>query len=142
MYLRSKWLALWIVLGLIAMVGPEVRQALANGAVAPGIAIDEKANNSTVELAPGQTVQMTLHSTYWRVEGSSAPAVVEQTGEPALRAAPPGACRPGMGCGEVTAVFVARRAGTARISASRSVCGEALACRPDQRTFVVSVVVR
>lgn len=109
----------------------------------PGsISVDEKANGSTLEAAPGQVIEVRLHSTYWRIDGSSADSVVSQTGESWVKAAPREECLPGMGCGTIGASFTARQRGTARITASRVSCGEAMACPPEQRLFVVTVVVR
>jgi hypothetical protein len=42
----------------------------------------------------------------------------------------------------VRADFTALTAGKAVITASRSACGEALRCKPDQTRFIVNVVVR
>jgi hypothetical protein len=51
-------------------------------------------------------------------------------------------CMPGAGCGTVTQSFKAVAAGQAELTADRVVCGEAMACRPEQRHFGVTVVVR
>ncbi len=108
----------------------------------PVISVDDSSNGSTVQAVPGQAIEVTLHSTYWKVDGSSAASVVAQDSEPSVRPAPPGTCLPGMGCGNVQVTFTARQVGTARISASRRLCGEDLLCRPDQQSFVVTVTVR
>ena len=55
--------------------------------------------------------------------------------------ASPGRCPPGVGCGTFRTAFVAGGPGTARLTAARTVCGEALACRPDQRSLAIAVVV-
>jgi len=104
--------------------------------------VDEASNGSTIEAAPGEVFQLVLHSTYWQIEGSSDPDVVAQNGEPSKTAAPPGTCPPGVGCGTVQVAFTARQAGMARISASRRLCGEALLCPPEQRSFVLTITVR
>jgi hypothetical protein len=49
---------------------------------------------------------------------------------------------PGLGCIPVRADFTALSDGKAVITASRSACGEALRCKPDQTQFTVIVVVR
>jgi hypothetical protein len=109
--------------------------------VRAGIYADESSNGSTIQAAPGQVIELSLHSTYWQIDGSSDQSVVAQTAEPSKTPAPPGACPPGVGCGVVRASFMARQPGTARISASRTLCGEALACKPDQRKFLLTVTV-
>ena len=105
------------------------------------IAVDENSNGSTIQVALGQVIELTLHSTYWKVEGSSDQYVVSQNTEPSRMPAPSGTCPPGVGCGMVHVAFTARQQGTARISASRTLCGEALLCKPDQQSFLLTVVV-
>jgi len=77
------------------------------------------------------------------VTGSSAPSVLRQDGGPVLLARP-GSCPdiPGLGCVPVRADFTALTDGKAVITASRSSCGEALRCNPDQARFKVMVAVR
>jgi len=107
---------------------------------APPVAIhlDERDNGRTVHARPGQLIRLELHSSYWGDVASSAPPVLRQDGG---TVASPGRCPPGVGCGTFRTAFVAGRAGTARLTATRTVCGEALACRPDQRSLAIAVVV-
>ena len=49
---------------------------------------------------------------------------------------------PGLGCTPVRADFTALTVGKAVITASRSACGEALRCKPEQTRFTVIVIVR
>ncbi len=137
---RQMGAALATVGLLLALAVLEPRPVSAG--VGATVSIDETANGSTVTVTSGQIIELKLHSTYWRVDGSSAVEVVSQESAPLTRAAPPGECRPGIGCGIIQADFVARKAGTAQILASRLVCGEALACKPEERTFAVTIVVR
>jgi hypothetical protein len=106
------------------------------------ISLDESSNGSTVQASPGQAIELTLHSTYWKIQPSSNSSVVALVAEPSSTSADPRACPPGAGCGGVHAAFAARAPGTATISASRSVCGEALPCRANQRSFSVTILVR
>ena len=106
------------------------------------VSLDEHANNTTVRVGVGATVRIALHSTYWSPVTSSAPELVEPVGTPtAMATATSPACRPGSGCGTVTTTFLTRGAGSARLTATRTTCGEALLCAPDQRTFTVTVQV-
>jgi len=105
------------------------------------IKVDEISNGATIHVAQGQVIELTLHSTYWHVEGSSDESVVAQNANPVMMPAPAGTCPPGVGCGNVSVAFTARQPGTARISASRTVCGEALSCRPDQSSLSLTVIV-
>ena len=107
-----------------------------------GISVDETANGSTIQASPGQVIELALHSTYWHIDGSSDQTVVAQDAEPSKIPAPPGTCFPGVGCGVVHVTFTARQPGTVRISASRTLCGEILLCRPEQRSFLLTVIVR
>ncbi|MEY9838158.1 hypothetical protein [Streptacidiphilus sp. EB103A] len=106
------------------------------------VTLDEHASGGTVTLPVGSTLQITLHSTYWKPPTSSAVAVLRPLG-PAVPAVTPTAsgCHPGSGCGTLSAGFTALRSGTATVTASRTSCGEAMACPPAQRTFTVTVQV-
>jgi hypothetical protein len=102
----------------------------------------EADNGGIVALRRGGTLTVTLHSTYWTINGSSAPAVLHQTGPATTSPAPPSQhCVPGQGCGTVTATFSALTDGKADVTASRTSCGEALRCTPAQSSWVVHVVV-
>ncbi|MER7674545.1 hypothetical protein ABTY61_39630 [Kitasatospora sp. NPDC096128] len=103
------------------------------------VTADEKADRTTVKVAVGATVSVELHATYWSAATSSAPDVLSPAGAPTTVPSP--SCRPGGGCGTVTTSFTARTAGTAHLTASRTVCGEALNCSPDQRIYDVTIEV-
>ncbi|MFF2080109.1 hypothetical protein ACFVXG_35780 [Kitasatospora sp. NPDC058162] len=103
------------------------------------VTADEKADHTTVKVAVGATVSVELHATYWSPATSSAPEVLSPAGAPTTVPSP--SCRPGGGCGTVTTSFTARTAGTAHLTASRTVCGEALNCSPDQRSYDVTIEV-
>jgi hypothetical protein len=108
------------------------------------VTVDDTANRSTVTLAPGDTLQVVLHSTYWSAPVSSTPATLSPLGEPAVAHATtsPGCHAPGSGCGTVAVGFRAVVDGTVRIDSSRTSCGEAKPCLPNQRDFEVTVVVQ
>jgi len=93
----------------------------------------------TVTVAKGARVVVALHSTYWRIRGSSDPAVVRQTGRERIAPARQGTCLPGVGCGTVTASFRAVGRGTANLRAGRTTCGEARACTGGQGRYVVTI---
>ncbi|MFD7449137.1 hypothetical protein [Kitasatospora sp. NPDC059827] len=103
------------------------------------VTADEKANHTTVKATVGATVSVELQGTYWSAATSSAPEVLSPVGSPTT--APSPSCRPGGGCGTVITSFTARTAGTAHLTASRTVCGEALNCTPKQRGYDVTVEV-
>ena len=104
------------------------------------VTVSETDNGQTIGVRRGGTVTLVLHSTYWQVTGSSDDAVLAADDQPTTTAPPPGTgCVPGGGCGTVTARYTARAGGTATISARRSTCGEAMACRPDQTTYRVTI---
>ncbi|MFD4535285.1 hypothetical protein ACFWNL_08510 [Kitasatospora sp. NPDC058397] len=114
------------------------------GPAAPGppaptaLVLDEHADGTTVRVAPGTVVRVELHSTYWSPAAGDSPRTLRPT---ATATTPAPSCRPGGGCGRVTAGFLAASPGTARLSAHRTTCGEALACPPGQRAFTVTVTV-
>lgn len=136
--------ALALAAALLALTGCA---ATASNTSAPGtsvpapavLAVDEHAGGSTLKAAVGTTLTLALHSTYWSAATSSAPDVVAPTGTPTT--APSPSCRPGGGCGTVTTTFTAHAPGTAHLTATRTSCGEARECPPDQRTYEVTVEV-
>ncbi|MFG2844181.1 hypothetical protein ACGF12_13565 [Kitasatospora sp. NPDC048296] len=124
-----------------ASSAPASTTAPASTAASAGAAVtaDEHANHTTLKVAVGTTISVDLHSTYWSAATSSAPDIVAPAGSPATSPSP--SCRPGGGCGTVSASFTARTPGTAHLVASRTICGEALNCGPDQRTYDVTIEV-
>ncbi len=99
--------------------------------------LDERADRSTVSVALGTSVVVTLHSTYWSGLTSGAPKIL--TPEGTAQVAPAHSCPPGEGCGTVRLGLRAAHPGTARINARRATCGEARACTGTQGSFVVTV---
>ena len=108
------------------------------------IVIRDNANGTMVPIAAGDRVELILSSSYWDVAGSSAPSVLRQDG-PASPMPRPSSCPaniPGLGCIPIQMKFTALADGKAVIKASRTTCGEAMRCRPDQTRFTVTVVVK
>ncbi len=103
------------------------------------IELTEDSRGETVAVKVGTTIRVVLHSTYWSPATSSAPAIVAPTADPTVSPAPPGTCLPGIGCGTVTSTFAASAPGDAVLTASRTVCGEALNCKPADRLWTVSL---
>jgi hypothetical protein len=97
----------------------------------------------TVSAKAGDRIELILSSSYWRVTGNSAPAVLRQDGPP-VPLPRPSSCPdiPGLGCTPLRADFTALTDGKTVITAKRSACGEALQCTPDQGRFTVNVVIR
>jgi hypothetical protein len=107
------------------------------------IVVRDDANGKAVSARAGDRIELILSSSYWHVTGSSTPSVLRQDGPPVLLSRP-SSCPdiPGLGCIPVRADFTAHTDGKAVITASRSACGEARRCMPDQTRFTVMVVVR
>ncbi len=103
------------------------------------IHLDEHANHTSVSVAMGTSVVVTLHSTYWSGLASSTPTVL--TPADTARVAPGHTCPPGTGCGTVELALRAVRPGRADVTARRTSCGEARACTGDQGRFKVAVTV-
>jgi hypothetical protein len=138
---RAAGLAMAAAVAALAAAGCGVTASAAGGPAV--IVIHGDANGSTVQAGAGDRVELILSSSYWDVAGSSSPTVLRQDG-PAVLMSRPSSCPdiPGLGCTPVRANFTALADGRAVITASRSSCGEALRCRPDQMRFTVTVVVR
>jgi hypothetical protein len=104
------------------------------------LTVSDADNGRTVNLARGGRLRVLLKSTYWRIGASSDSSVLAAIGPAQIEADRTGRV-PGTGSGTVSQYFSAISAGRAEVSADRVVCGEALACRPDQRHFAVTVIV-
>gem|GEM_PF-3257346 len=108
----------------------------------PAVAITaaDAANGHTVTLHVGDSLTVTLHSTYWGFGGSSNSVVLVSDGVPAVSPSPSG-CVPGQGCGTVVAAFDANAVGTSVVTASRTTCGEALRCPGSAGSYHLTVKV-
>jgi hypothetical protein len=129
---------------ILAAAGCGTARSTANGLVAGPrvIVLHNPASGKVVSARPGDRIELILSSSYWHVTGSSKTSVLRQDGRSVLLSKPK-SCPdiPGLGCVPVRADFTAVSKGKATIAATRSVCGEALRCKPDQMRFTVTVVV-
>jgi hypothetical protein len=100
---------------------------------------DRASLRPSVALRVGQRLRVVLGSTYWRFDPLPANRAVEPAGSATITPDPH--CIPGGGCGTVERRYVAVGSGRATITASRTGCGEALACAPARRHFVLTVTV-
>jgi hypothetical protein len=105
----------------------------------PVVQVGDGRDGGSVSLHVGQRLRVVLHSTYWEFKPVSNTTVLRSVAEPSV--APKSGCVPGQGCGTVTAVYVARHAGTAVVKAARTSCGEAMGCTGDAGSYTVTVVV-
>jgi len=95
-----------------------------------------------VRVSVGDRLELILASDYWNVDPSSSPAVLRQVGETSYLPRPSDCpTLPGLGCIPEQTSFTALAPGTVVITASRTSCGEAMACSPDQRHFRLTVIV-
>ncbi|MGE5227273.1 MAG: hypothetical protein ACM3OO_10410 [Planctomycetaceae bacterium] len=143
MITTSKRLLLLLLLGTLTAGCAASSARGASSSVAscgPPHVVDERANGTTVQLCVGQTLRIELHSTYWQDVVSSDPSVLAGGSTQAI--APSSPCVPGAGCGTLVTSLRAAAAGTATVSAHRTTCGEALLCRPGQRSYTLTVTVR
>jgi hypothetical protein len=103
--------------------------------------VDDNANGKSITIQTGARLKLVLHSTYWEIQGSSDPKILIQLGEPRV-VADTTVRIPGTGAGTVSVEFQAIAPGNVDITASRTACGEALRCAPDQASFKVTVTIR
>lgn len=103
--------------------------------------VGDHANGTTVRLCVGQTLRLSLHSTYWGNIAGSPETVAKEVGSTIVVSPAPMGCLPGAGCGTLVTQFRGLAPGTATVSAHRTSCGEALLCTPDRRSFSLTVVV-
>jgi hypothetical protein len=101
--------------------------------------LDDRNNHGTVSVHVGQTVELTLASTYWTIGAPSGTALGALGPERKTPNYTKPGCHPGSGCGTDVRDFKAVRTGTSGISATRTTCGEALRCTDAQSRFFVTV---
>jgi hypothetical protein len=101
--------------------------------------VDDNAKGSTVHVKVGDTVTVTLHSTYYQMDPPSSAAV--RAGATVVAGSIGPGHIAGSGAGTVVTSYLARSAGEAKITAQRTSCGEALACAPDQRAYTVTIAI-
>jgi hypothetical protein len=102
---------------------------------AGAVVLGALSRGTTVQVARGETVVVRLDNTYWTIDGGSDLAVLAPQGDQST--SPSADCLPGVGCGTVERRFRAVGPGVSTITASRTVCGEAMACQPQDATFGV-----
>jgi hypothetical protein len=100
--------------------------------------LDERANGTTVHVSLGDTVVVTLHSTYWSFVPTDGLALQPVSTQTATGSACPHV--PGSGCGTVTVTFNVGHVGTSTLRAHRSSCGEALRCTGSAGDWSVTVI--
>ena len=100
-------------------------------------------NGHTVRLAVGDTLVVTLTSTYWQFRTTAPPSVLHLVSSQITPATTQNGnrCVPGQGCGTNIATFLAATAGQATVAAARTTCGEAMLCTGGQGSFTLTVVV-
>jgi hypothetical protein len=111
----------------------------ANGDVTVG----ESINQQTVTVPLGAVVTVVLHSTYWQIGAPLDTKTLRPEGEPVVDAVLPGqgGCVAGQGCGTVTQRFTTVAKGSSTLSASRTSCGEALACTAQNGNWSMTIIV-
>jgi hypothetical protein len=101
--------------------------------------VDDAANGTTVHVRVGDTVRVTLHSTYWQMDPPSTSAL--KAGDSTVAASLGPGSVPGSGTGTVVTSYLIVHSGTTKITAQRTSCGEALLCPPNLRSYVVTLAV-
>ena len=101
--------------------------------------LNEGDNDTTITIHPNDQVKVTLLSTYWQFQKLDNEKIIKQLGDPIYNAAALGTTVPGSGVGTVVVEYQAVAVGQAQISASRTSCGEALRCTPDQQSYKVTI---
>lgn len=109
------------------------------------VVLSESSNGRVLQVNPGATISVTLHSTYWQPVALVRNRSVIQVGpvmtHPVLPTSTP-RCVPGQGCGTVSVHYLALFPGLVRLRAARVSCGEALACTGSEGRWSVVIRVR
>lgn len=103
------------------------------------VTVDQSKNGQSVTLEVGRQLRVVLDSMYWTFSTDVSAQALSLIAGPQVDAA--GNCPPGVGCGTVSATYLAQKAGTAEVTATRTLCGEAVQCSPDQTSFKIEVTV-
>lgn len=103
--------------------------------------LDEKDNGKRLDVQFGDTLVVTLHSTYWSFLPTDGLAL-QSMGDPATAPATNCATPPiaGSGCGTVTGTFNVGHIGTSTLKAHRDSCGEALRCTGKDADWSITIV--
>jgi hypothetical protein len=126
--------ALVLALALVACASSGGKPA---GGQPSTVSVRQSDQGRRVSVTKNSTVVVRLDSTYWQIQPPSS-GVLHLISTSVHRDA---GGVPGSGHGTVIARYRAAAAGQAVVSATRRVCGEAMACAPAQRSFRVTVVV-
>ncbi|MEW2303072.1 hypothetical protein AB0958_24395 [Streptomyces sp. NPDC006655] len=121
-----------------AVPSPPSRAPASSGSSTRSVVLDERARGTTVRVTTGTLVVVRLHSAHWSTPAGSDPRVLTSLGGGTTATA---TCPPGRDCGISSARFTALRPGTARVTAGRDSCGEAMRCPPGQGRYDVTVTV-
>ena len=132
---RGRWRVVSV------LVSSALWWGVAGAGAATPLTLSESSNHHTVNVAVGATFRVLLHNTYWTLTPLPSTSALAKVGS--IKVVSSGlagsGCVPGQGCGTVTAHFVARHAGYARLSATRTSCGEAMRCTAAQGHWTVVV---
>jgi uncharacterized protein YceK len=89
--------------------------------------LDEKSNAKTVSVHFGDTIVVTLHSTYWSFRPPTG-NILQPVGPPSIGKGLNCPSIPGSGCGSVSMTYNVGKVGSGGIAAHRDSCGEAVRC--------------
>ena len=149
LHTQRKWgaaimLAACGVVPFVGGCGTASAPAAGGGGGDSPLIVRDASNGHSVSVTVGEHLEVILGSSYWTVQGSSRPHVLQQDGPTKLmpRPADCAANIPGLGCVPVRTDFSALTPGTTVITASRVSCGEAMRCMPKQQHYSLTVVVR
>src|SRR5882724_4079053 len=103
--------------------------------------VGESDNGHTLDVHFGDTLMVTLHSTYWTIEPSDG-FILDPQGIPQTSTTSPTCTHtiPGSGCGTVTETYNIGHVGTSTVKAHRTSCGEALRCTGTAGDWSLKVV--
>jgi hypothetical protein len=127
-------------LSVFAAVLLTVLPALAPANAAAGLVFSEAQNSKSVVIKANTLATITLHSTYWHYDSSTNLTLIgAEVAKPTMPGpkAPAGCQHPGSGCGTMSWVIKAGKAGKAVFVATRDTCGEALRCTGNQGKYVL-----
>ena len=100
--------------------------------------LDEASNGKHLNVHFGDTIVVTLHSTYWTF-GVPGGFILQPITPPQVGKGINCPSVPGSGCGTVSMTYNVGKVGSGSLNAHRTTCGEALKCTAAQSTWSVTI---
>ena len=137
----GRFVALAVLGGMLALTGCDGASSSGGSSSSTTTStrhLDESSNGKHLDVHFGDTIIVTLHSTYWTF-GVPGGFILQPVTPPQIGKGANCPTVPGNGCGTVTITYNVGKVGSGTIVAHRTSCGEALKCTGAQGNWSVSL---